>query len=98
MKILALEKEVPGITDEQFTPQLLQQEARQAWVLQQAGSIREMYFSQDKHEAVLILECRDVHEAQSVLASLPLVKAGLLNFTCIPLIPYDGFSRLFSND
>ncbi len=98
MKILALEKEVPGISDDRFTPQVLKEEARQVWLLQQAGSIREIYFSKDKHEAIVILECSDVHEAQSILATLPLVKAGLLAFTCIPLIPYDGFSRLFSNE
>jgi len=96
MKILALEKEVVGITDDQFTPNLLKEEARQAWKLHQAGIIRELYFRHDRHEAVLNLECKDVKEAQSVLATLPLVKAGLIAFEIIPLIPYNGFSRLFS--
>jgi muconolactone delta-isomerase len=96
MKILALEKEIPGIADDQFTPALLKEEAGQAWELHQAGIIRELYFRQDRHEAVLILECKDVEEAQSILALLPLVKAGLLAFEIIPLIPYDGFTRLFS--
>jgi muconolactone delta-isomerase len=98
MKILALEKEVPGVADDQFTPQLLHEEAKQVWELHQAGMIRELYFSQDTHEAVLMLECNNVEEAQSVLASLPLVKAGLLAFKIIPLIPYNGFSRLFAKE
>jgi len=96
MKILALEKEIIGITDDQFTPALLQQEAKRAWELYQQGVIRELYFRQDKPEAVLILECKDLNEASSILDSLPLVKHGLIAFELVPLIPYPGFARLFT--
>jgi len=44
-------------------------------VLYQAGIIRELYFRQDAHSAVLILECRDSEEAAAALATLSLVKA-----------------------
>jgi muconolactone delta-isomerase len=98
MKILALEKEVPGITDNQFTPIILKAEAKRAWELYQAGIIRELYFRQDRQEAVLILECKDTQEAQSVLATLPLVKAGLIAFELVPLTAYPGFSQLFANE
>jgi muconolactone delta-isomerase len=98
MKILALEKEVSGIADEQFTSHLLKEEAMRAWALHQTGFIRELYFRPDRNEAVLILECKDAEEAQSVLAALPLVKAGLIAFEIIPLVPYDGFARLFSEE
>jgi muconolactone delta-isomerase len=97
MKILALEKEVDGITDEQFTPAILKTEAMRAWSLHQQDIIRELYFRQDRNEAVLILECKDVEEAHSVLATLPLVKSGLIAFEIIPLIAYSGFSRLFEH-
>jgi muconolactone delta-isomerase len=98
VKILALEKEVPGIADDQFTPPLLKEEAMRAWEFHQTGIIREMYFRQDRNEAVLILECNTVEEARSVLSTLPLVKAGLIAFEIIPLIPYNGFARLFSKE
>ena len=98
MKILALEKEVSGIADDQFTPPLLKEEAMRAWDLHQTGIIRELYFRQDRNEAVFILECKDVEEARSVLATLPLVKSGLITFEIIPLIPYDGIARLFSEE
>jgi muconolactone delta-isomerase len=98
MKILAREKEVSGISDDQFTASLLKEEAKRAWELHQTGIIRELYFRQDRYEAVLILECKDVEEARSVLATLPLVKSGLIAFEIIPLIPYDGFARLFSDE
>jgi muconolactone delta-isomerase len=94
MKILALEKELPGVTAEQFRPHL-QAEAARVWELYQAGVFRELYFRGDWPGAVLVLECDDTEEAQTVLNSLPLVQAGLITFDIIPLVPYPGFSRLF---
>jgi hypothetical protein len=94
MKILALEKELPGVTAEQFKPHL-RAEAACVWKLYQAGSLRELYFRQDRSDAVLMLECADLAEAQAVLNTLPLVKAGLITFELIPLKPYPGFARLF---
>lgn len=95
MKILAIEHESPDATPDQFTPPLLQAEARRAWELHQAGIIRELYFRADRHEAVLVLECAAVDEARSVLGTLPLVCEKLLGFELIPLIAYPGFARLF---
>jgi muconolactone delta-isomerase len=94
MKILALERDLPGATAGQFQP-LLKDEARCVWEMQQSGQLREIYFDADQHNAVLILECAEVEEARLVLASLPLVSAGLTEFELIPLAPYDGFARLF---
>ena len=36
--------------------------------------------------------------ARQILAQLPLVQAGLIEFEIIPLVPYDGFERLFGNE
>ena len=94
MKILAMEIEVEGIKPEQYEPHL-KAEAQRAWELYQSGVIRELYFRADQSETVLILECADVNEAQQLLASLPLVKAGLITFEVIPLVSYPGFARLF---
>jgi len=96
MKILAIEQEVPGVTAEDFTPELKRAEAARAWELYQTGTFREMYFRQDDPSAVLILECADVAEAAQVVDTLPLVKAGLIIFDLIPLRPYPGFARLFA--
>jgi muconolactone delta-isomerase len=95
MKILAIEKDVEGITPEQFTPHL-EAEAARVWELYQAGVIRELYFRQDKTDAVLILECANAGEAEEILHTLPLVRERLINFEIIPLTAYPGFSRLFS--
>jgi muconolactone delta-isomerase len=98
MKILAMEKEMPNVIAEKFTPHLKKAEAARVWELYQAGVFRELYFRQDRSDAVLVLECADLAEANQVLDTLPLVKEGLITFDIIPLIPYPGFSRLFTKE
>ncbi|MFN8371834.1 MAG: muconolactone Delta-isomerase family protein [Anaerolineae bacterium] len=95
MKILAIEKDlVPA--DQMRTH--LKAEALRVWELYQAGIVREMYFHAEQHNAVLILECENVEDAKNYLAMLPLVKAGMIDFEVLPLIPYPGFGRLFFPD
>jgi len=94
MKILAIEKEVIGVKEEDYKPHL-KAEALKAWELYQQGIIRELYFTEKEHFAVLILECNDADEANKYLSFLPLVKEGLIKFDVFPLIPYYGFARLF---
>ena len=96
MKILALEKDVPGVPDRAFTLELLKLEATRAWELQQSGIIRELYFRSDRPAAVLVLECAQTEEAREVLNTLPLAQQGLIDFDIVPLMPYPGFERLFS--
>jgi muconolactone delta-isomerase len=97
MRILAIERPVPGVADDRFTPDVSVAEARRAWELHQAGSIRELFFRADESAAVLTLECDDVGEARRMLATLPLVAAGLIDFELIPLRAYPGFGRLFAD-
>ena len=97
MKILVLEHELPAATAEQFQ-QYANDEARKVWEYHQAGIIRELYFRADRNEAVLVLECASAIEAQEILATLPLVKAGLISFEVIPLKAYPGFARLFERE
>jgi muconolactone delta-isomerase len=98
MRLIALGKEVLGISDSQFTDELLRKEAARAWELHQAGVIRELYFRTDRQEAVLILECKDSDEARSLIDTLPLVQTKLIDFDIIPLKAYPGFARLFENN
>lgn len=95
MKILALERDVPGITGDQFKP-YLKPEAARVWELYQSDIFREMYFDKDTHNAVIIMECTDIEEARAALQTLPLVREGLIRFEVMALEPYSGFSRLFT--
>lgn len=94
MKILAIERDIPGITDQDFKPHL-DKEAARVWDLHQSGVIRELYFRSDQTSAVLVLECQDSKEADQILQTLPLVREGFITFEIISLIAYPGFSRLF---
>jgi len=94
MKILALESPVTGVKDESLKPHL-EAEALRAWELYRQGIIREIYFAEGEHRAVLILECNSLEEAQAAIDTLPLVKEKLIIFKLLLLKPYSGFSRLF---
>ena len=94
MKILAIEKDLPGATLQDFQIHG-KAEARRAWQLYQEGIFRELYFRRDRPSAVLVLECEGIEQAEEILNTLPLVKAGLIAFDLIPLRAYPGFERLF---
>ena len=93
MKFLAIEKELRQLNSER-DKKLLREEAESVYQLQQKNKIREIYFDEN-HCAVIMLECADKSEAESVLEELPLVKNGYIKFEISALNPYTGFSRLF---
>jgi len=95
VQVLALERSVPGVLDDAFTPALLRAEAEQLWELHQTGVVRQMFFRADRHEAVLLLEVAGPEAAQKALGELPLVRSGLIDFEIVPLRAYPGFARLF---
>ena len=94
MKIIALERELPGASPDAFQNYSCE-EARAAWELNQAGLIRELYFRADQPTAVLVLECASMDAAREIVTGLPLVREGLIAFDLIPLKAYPGFARLF---
>lgn len=93
MKILAIEKEMPGVIGTDYQPHL-EAEAWKAWELHQLGLIRELYFTDD-HCAVLVLEARDKAHAREIVDQLPLVQQKLIDFELLALTSYPGFARLF---
>jgi hypothetical protein len=97
MKILAIGKPVPGATEEKIYAHV-KEEVGRGWELYASGIFREMYSRPDGGGVVLILECADVEEAKKVLDTLPLVKAGLVNYDIIPLGPFTLFSVLFAQE
>lgn len=95
MKILAIEKELPGLVNPDYKP-WLEAEARKAWELHQEGLIRELYFTDDLC-AVLVLEARDKAHAREIVDQLPLVQQKLIDFDLLALTAYPGFARLFKD-
>ena len=94
MKILALEKELPGASAENYT-KYAEAEARQVWQLIKENKIREIYFRQDQDCAVILLECQDTEDANHILETLPFVNNKLIHFELFALKPYPGLERLF---
>lgn len=92
MKILAIEKETTHVNWEQENEVLIN-ESYQVYHLFQEGVIRDIYFTEN-YDAVIILECASKLEAEQVLDTLPLVKAGLIRFDVMELRPYTGFDRI----
>lgn len=92
MKILAIETELKKLNSNS-DKEILKDEAREVLDLQQKEILREIYFD-EKHCAVLILECDNKTEAEEILSELPLVKSGFIRFDIKELHPYTGFSRL----
>ena len=96
VQVLALERSVPGVGDDAFTPALLKAEAECLWELHQSGVVRQLFFRADRHAAVLLLEVAGPEAAKEALGELPLVSSGLIDFEIVPLRAYPGFARLFA--
>lgn len=94
MKMLAMNKPLPGATLDAILA-IADQELARDWDLYQSGLYREMYERADGQGSVLVLEADDVATAQAALDSLPMVKAGLIAFDVIPLVPFAVLDRLF---
>jgi hypothetical protein len=95
MKILALDRPRPDATLEKYQPHL-RDEVRHTWESYRKGVIRDIYFRQDRPGVAIVLECDDTAEARNVLATFPLVKAGLIDFEVIPLGPFTNWELLFA--
>lgn len=96
MKILAIEKEVPGVDWNVVSKELLAQEALDVYKIYRSGHLREHYFNEAKC-AVLVLECDSKAQAQILLGQLPLVANNLITFEITELRPYTGYDRIIHN-
>src|ERR1700726_4239918 len=78
-----------GVTREQVMA-VMPAEIRQTVQLYLNGKIREWYSRGDGRGAVLLLDTRDVAEAQTIMEGLPLAKQNIVNHEYIavgPLLP-----------
>ncbi len=94
VRILAIDRLLPGVTLEQMAPHF-EAESRHAWQLYKQGLFREILFRQDHPGVVISMECFDLDEAKAILAELPLVKAGLIEFDLIPVGAFPMWETLF---
>jgi len=92
MKILALENEISGV-EWGGMEDLLKDEAHSIYDLYLSGSLREIYFTENKN-AILVMETIDKKAAIALLNTSPLVKYGKIKFEVMELLPYTGYGRI----
>jgi hypothetical protein len=61
------------------------------------GKIREWYSREDGKGGIFLLNARDVAEAESIMETLPLAKAGMLDHEYIPVGPLMPLRLLMSS-
>lgn len=71
---------------------LVPSEGAQARRLYGIGFTRQIWHRGDMPGACQIVEAKDESEVHEKLATLPLARAGMLDFEIVPLKPYAGFS------
>ncbi len=85
-KILAIGS-ITASGDRTLLPAVMPDEVRDTVQLYLAGHIEQWFVRKDKPGVVFVLSTNDLTEARTRLASLPLVKSGLMTFELIPLGP-----------
>ena len=95
MKIMAIEREIDGAKCENMS-EVLENEAQHVYKLYLSGTLREIYFTENKN-AVLVLEAENKNEVIKIVNDFPLVKAGMIKFDIMELKPYTGLERLMHN-
>ena len=95
MKLLCLDVPQPGASLEKYQPHM-RDEARHAWQMYKGGTIRDIYFRQDRPGVAIIAEAESVDAAKKALAEFPLAKAGLITWDVILLGPFTNWETLFA--
>lgn len=93
--VLAMDRILPGTTEDKVKARLAE-EVRAVVNLYLAGHIRQWYFRQDRPGAVFILEVEHLEEAEKLVESLPLSRAGLIAYDLVPLGPYVPLATLLN--
>jgi hypothetical protein len=71
--------------------ELVDAEASRARELYAAGFIRQIWHRGDLPGACMVLEAASLDEARARLHTLPMIGAGMLEVSIVPLVPYAGF-------
>ncbi|HMO11360.1 MAG TPA: muconolactone Delta-isomerase family protein [Actinotalea sp.] len=95
MEVLALEHDGPS--PQGATAELLRAEALRVYELEQAGVVRRTWFRAERPAAVLLLEVETLEDARAAVSGLPLVAAGVIDLELVPLAPYPGLARLWTD-
>jgi muconolactone delta-isomerase len=88
--LIVSRRRTESFTDAEFAAHL-EDEFEQARVLYADGFIRQIWRRGDRPGACILLEADSEENARERLNTLPLYRAGMIEFSLIPLNPYAGF-------
>jgi muconolactone delta-isomerase len=92
VQFLSLSTRRTDLFSEAEFAEMVDAEASQARELYAAGFIRQIWHRADLPGACMVLEADSLEEARARLHTLPLVRAGMLDVSIVPLAPYAGFT------
>jgi muconolactone delta-isomerase len=92
MQFLSLSTRLTDRFSEAEFAELVDGEASRARDLYAAGFIRQIWHRGDVPGACMVLEADSLDEARARLDTLPLIRAGMLEVSIVPLVPYAGFT------
>jgi muconolactone delta-isomerase len=75
---------------------LLEKEATLIWNIYKSGILRNIWFTENTKEAILLFECEQEADVEKIMNSLPLVINRLITYSITGLIAYTGIERLFN--
>ena len=90
MQIVTLAQWLPFPEGDKLT-ELRLRETQQARTLYAEGHLRQIWYRDDVPGACILWEADSEEHVRTLVATLPLVQAGLLDVTIVPLKPYAGF-------
>lgn len=96
MKFLCLDIPQPGASLEAYQP-YIKEEVRHTWEVYKSGSLREIYFRQDRPGVAIMVEADSAESARQILSAFPLAKVGLIDWEVIPLGPFQNWELLFGD-
>jgi hypothetical protein len=73
----------------------LKNEARYIWELASKGIVRNVWFTRETKDAILLVEADSGQSVRELMERAPLVAEGLITCKIEELRPYTGFERLF---
>jgi hypothetical protein len=84
VKVISFDRMRPGVTYETIEP-FLPQEVANVWRLWKAGIVRENYARADELGVVIVFEVDSIETARQYTDDFPLTKAGLIDWSFIPV-------------
>lgn len=94
MKLIAISR-TEGVEFAALKPHL-REEACAVWDLYRGARLREFYLRGDGPGVVLVFEAEGVEDVKSMLANLPLVGRGLIEFDIVPVEPLLSLEALMA--